>query len=730
MKKLIIPLILCLLVASLLFTCRHPFTNPLDPASGDDYVRYESVDIDGDGIGQWEDVDDITLLSPKDGETITKLPLTLVTYRLNPENVRRYWIQISANSNFEGEAFFWSKNDYLANECEIPPIGLQINTPYYWRAKAFDGNKWSDNWSEIWSFTVSLILVYPTSGLVTTESGGTDTFTVVLDSQPTADVTINISSSDTTEGTVSPTSLTFTPGEVTIALVGWGVWSSPQTVTVTGVDDTIIDGNQPYTIILDQASSTDPNYNGRNPSDVTVTNTDDEPLPGITVSPTSGLVTREAGATASFTVVLNTQPTSNVTINLSSSDTTEGTVSPQSLTFTQSNWSTPQTVTVTGVDDSIADGDQMYSIITAPASSGDPNYNGFNPSDVLVTNINDDDIPPIAPSGLTATEVVGLIVDLAWTDNSTNETGFKIERKTEAGGTYAQVATVGANVTGYTDTGLSVYTTYYYRVRAYNAFGNSSYSAEKSVYTVPMYGMTITSCTINDTAPDAGQAVTLSGTGGQVHGGDYSDLIKVVIGFRDGSGNWAGGTPAVIWSGVPGPNWQPWSGTNATINAPSSPGTYYVWVRNVAAIEDATAIQDFKDGTSPSADEQRNDRWDTAVTVQQVFSSEGSQASPIYIGVDPVTYYGTVGGGQNSYYEVIVSSPSTATFTITISQMIRDADLYLYTGGFVNLQASSTNGGTTTDSVSWTGSGNSYLYIQVYGFESNGTSFRLTVIQN
>ena len=76
-----------------------------------------------------------------------------------------------------------------------------------------------------------------------------------------------------------------------------------------------------------------PGYNGLNPADVSVTNTDDEPS-GITVSPVSGLVTTEAGGTATFTVVLNTQPTANVTIGLSSSDTTEGTVSPASLTFT------------------------------------------------------------------------------------------------------------------------------------------------------------------------------------------------------------------------------------------------------------------------------------------------------------------------------------------------------------------------------------------------------------
>src|SRR5690606_7057993 len=83
---------------------------------------------------------------------------------------------------------------------------------------------------------------------------------------------------------------------------------------------------------------------------------------GISVNPTSGLITTEAGGTASFTVVLDTQPNADVVIGLSSSDTTEGTVAPASLTFTAANWSTPQTVTVTGVDDAIDDGNVAYTI--------------------------------------------------------------------------------------------------------------------------------------------------------------------------------------------------------------------------------------------------------------------------------------------------------------------------------------------------------------------------------
>ena len=110
------------------------------------------------------------------------------------------------------------------------------------------------------------------------------------------------------------------------------------------------------------------------------------PPPGITVTPTSGLVTTEAGGTASFSVVLNSRPTADVTIALSSSDTTEGTVSVAMLTFSPANWNTPLIVTVSGVDDTIRDGDKAYTIVLGPADSSDSRYSGLDPSDVSVTN--------------------------------------------------------------------------------------------------------------------------------------------------------------------------------------------------------------------------------------------------------------------------------------------------------------------------------------------------------
>jgi hypothetical protein len=82
-----------------------------------------------------------------------------------------------------------------------------------------------------------------------------------------------------------------------------------------------------------------------------------------------------------------------VTIALSSNDTTEGTVGPASLTFTPANWNTPKTVTVKGVDDTVADGNIAYKIITGAAGGADAAYNGLAVAGVTVVN-NDNEPSP------------------------------------------------------------------------------------------------------------------------------------------------------------------------------------------------------------------------------------------------------------------------------------------------------------------------------------------------
>ncbi len=223
------------------------------------------------------------------------------------------------------------------------------------------------------------INIDPTSGLLTSESGlPTASFTVVLDAVPTDNVSLTLLSSDTTEGTIDKSSLTFTPAN----------WFLPQTVTITGVDDFIADGPQPYNISITNINSSDLDYGGLNPLDfpkVNVTNADND-SPGISTSPSTDLWTSEGGATEKVQVLLQSQPTSPVMLTIVSSDLGEGTVSENSLTFNPNPWPPPSTkeFTITGVDDCDQDGDVPYTV-TITASSADLDYNGTS-IDLQVTN--------------------------------------------------------------------------------------------------------------------------------------------------------------------------------------------------------------------------------------------------------------------------------------------------------------------------------------------------------
>jgi len=144
------------------------------------------------------------------------------------------------------------------------------------------------------------------------------------------DVSIALSSNDTTEGTVSP-------GDVGLhARQLFGAADGDH----QSVNDDMQDGNQPYRILTAPAVSNDAGYSGMDATNVELTNIDDDSA-GITVSaPNQPLVTSESGGSATFTVVLNSQPASApyVTIPVQSSNTAEGTVSVSNLKFTTDNW--------------------------------------------------------------------------------------------------------------------------------------------------------------------------------------------------------------------------------------------------------------------------------------------------------------------------------------------------------------------------------------------------------
>jgi large repetitive protein len=242
------------------------------------------------------------------------------------------------------------------------------------------------------------------SARVTTESGGTMTFSVRLRSKPSADVTIPLSSSKTTEGSLQGvTQLVFTPAN----------YDQLQTVTVKGVDDKLDDGDQAYTVTLGAASSTDATYQSKDPPDVDATNEDNDTA-AILVSLPSTTVTTEAGGTARFTVKLASEPTAPVTLSLVSSKPAEGAVDKSQLVFDATNWSQEQTVTVKGQDDQVDDNDQAYAIQIAHKAGSvttDAKYAALDPSDVSLTNSDDDTqgVTVGTPSGPSTTEGGGTV---------------------------------------------------------------------------------------------------------------------------------------------------------------------------------------------------------------------------------------------------------------------------------------------------------------------------------
>ncbi len=105
------------------------------------------------------------------------------------------------------------------------------------------------------------------AGTTVSESGSTDTFDVVLTARPQSNVVMNISSSDTDEATVNPATLTFTPAN----------WNQPKTVTVRGINDTLVDGNQVTTVTISvNDAASDNAFDNLADKTVLVTTTDDD----------------------------------------------------------------------------------------------------------------------------------------------------------------------------------------------------------------------------------------------------------------------------------------------------------------------------------------------------------------------------------------------------------------------------------------------------------------------
>jgi len=209
------------------------------------------------------------------------------------------------------------------------------------------------------------------------ESGGQRTLAVTLSFATAVDASVDFTTIDGSAAagadyTTSSGTLTIPSGQLS------------GTITVSVLDDWMIEGSEDFSVILSNPQNAV--LRAEDTSNVTIV---DDDLAGVEVTPLS-LQTTEEGGWATFTLVLTSQPTDGVAIQLVSGDPSEGAVSPASMLFDSSNWSIPQQATVTGENDSDIDGDIQYSVQTLPATSADLDYEGLDAADVNVNNLDDE----------------------------------------------------------------------------------------------------------------------------------------------------------------------------------------------------------------------------------------------------------------------------------------------------------------------------------------------------
>ena len=226
---------------------------------------------------------------------------------------------------------------------------------------------------------------------LTFNEGGTATYTVVLHTQPTDDVTVTPSRTDDSDMDVTVSNaLTFSTGN----------WNTPQTVTVNAAEDS--DTSNDTATINHSISGAD--YASVTAASVQVTVTDNDTgdstlsesnrnnnVRGVTISDFS--VSVNEGTTQTYTVVLNTQPTGDVTVTPSRSSSNRDVTVSDTLTFSTSNWDTPQIVIVSAAEDDDASNDDAT--IDNIVSGAD--YDSVTAASVDVIVI-DDDIPGITIS--------------------------------------------------------------------------------------------------------------------------------------------------------------------------------------------------------------------------------------------------------------------------------------------------------------------------------------------
>ncbi|MFC1587316.1 right-handed parallel beta-helix repeat-containing protein [Planctomycetota bacterium] len=262
-----------------------------------------------------------------------------------------------------------------------------------------------------------------------TEGGADDTYTLVLDAPPYADVVITVTpdAQSTVDNGLGGNTFTFSSVN----------WNTLQTVTVSAVDDALAEGNH-NSLIQHVAASLDAFYNEIAIGNVTASVIDDDSA-GVSIVQSDGSTdVTEGGTTDTYTFVLTTEPTADVTITATpgAQITVDNGLGGNTLVFDAGNWSNTQTITVTAVNDLLVEAGHS-SVIAHSAASLDGNYFGIGINNVTV-NVTDNDSAAVAFQSASSATV----------DESTANHNITVELTTTGGSTLAANLTADVNSTG------------------------------------------------------------------------------------------------------------------------------------------------------------------------------------------------------------------------------------------------------------------------------------------
>ncbi len=360
------------------------------------------------------------------------------------------------------------------------------------------------------------LVLDPTS--LTVAEGGSGTYTVALATQPTASVTVTVAgaSGEVTFDTDGDTggnqnTLTFTTSD----------WGTAQTVTVSAGQDN--DADDDSATLTHSASG---GGYGSVTGNVAVTVTDDDTASVVTTEPDATATEGSTTDEATFTVALNTRPSSDVTVTvtaptgltLDGPDSATTFTSSEGLTFTSTNWSTAQTVTVRATDDNDDSPIGRELTVTYAVTSSDSGYSGLSGDAATVTVVDDD------PTTVTLAGTAGDVVE-----GGTKTFTVTLERGLVNGETLPVPLTFGGDATRGTDYTTACPTTLPTGVTC----ANLDSGTPTVTFTGPSTGATATTVTLtltattDNTAEAGGESVviglgTLNASSGTGLGGGAS----------------------------------------------------------------------------------------------------------------------------------------------------------------------------------------------------------------